>query len=69
MKLLALQSFAAGLINRFRKDEDGLALTEYLVLLALLVAGIIVAVLAYGDAIELAWNNWASWATSTLGNT
>lgn len=62
-------AYMSSLAVRFRKDEDGLALTEYLVLLALLVAGIIVAVLAYGDAIELAWNNWASWATSTLGNT
>jgi Flp pilus assembly pilin Flp len=33
-------------VARFRKDEDGIALTEYLVLLGLLVAGVIGAVIA-----------------------
>ncbi|MFD1341180.1 Flp family type IVb pilin [Litorisediminicola beolgyonensis] len=62
-------AYMSSLAVRFRKDEEGLALTEYLVLLALLVAGIIGAVTLYGEALEGAWTNWSSWATAVLGQT
>lgn len=51
---------------RFRKDEDGIALTEYLVLLGLLVAGVIAAVLLFGTELTGAWNSWASWVGSAV---
>ena len=63
MQLLALQSFAAGLINRFRKEEDGLALTEYLILLALLTAAVVAAVIAYGQGLGANWQGWATWVS------
>ena len=56
-------------VARFRKDEDGIALTEYLVLLGLLVAGVIVAVVGFGDELEAAWNSWASWIDTSIGPT
>lgn len=48
-------------IARFRKDEDGLALTEYLILLGLLTAAVIAAVLLFGTNLAAAWDAWADW--------
>jgi pilus assembly protein Flp/PilA len=48
-------------LKSFRKEEDGLALTEYLVVLGLLVGGVIVAVGAFGDALSLSWGEWTAW--------
>lgn len=45
---------------RFQRDEDGLALTEYLVLLGLLIGGIVVAVTAFGDGLDVAWTSWTN---------
>jgi len=50
-----------GLLKRFSKEEDGIALTEYLILLGLLVGGVIIAVLAFGDALALVWDSWTTW--------
>lgn len=44
----------------FAVEEDGVALTEYLILLALLVGGVIVAVTAAGDNLAAAWVTWGS---------
>lgn len=49
------------LITRFRKDEAGLALTEYLILLGLLTAAVIAAVLLFGEQLGLNWQTWAVW--------
>lgn len=49
------------LMQRFTNDEEGIALTEYLILLGLLVGGVIVAVLAFGDALSVLWNSWTTW--------
>lgn len=53
------------MINKFKHDEDGLALTEYLLLLGLLVGGVIVAVALFGTNLSGAWNNWAGFFTRT----
>lgn len=53
-------------VARFHKDEDGIALTEYLVLLGLLVAGVIAAVLLFGTELSGAWNSWASWVETSV---
>jgi len=49
------------LIARFRKDESGLALTEYLILLGLLTAAVIAAVILFGGNLGSSWNAWAVW--------
>lgn len=50
----------------FVKNEDGLALTEYLILLGLLTAGVIAAVLSIGGSLQTAWQGWASWFTANI---
>ena len=57
------------LVAKFRKEEDGLALTEYLVLLGLLVAGVIAAVVAFGQGLSGAWEAWAGWINTALRDT
>jgi pilus assembly protein Flp/PilA len=49
--------------RRFRDDEDGLALTEYLILLGLLTAAVIGAVTTFGDNLSTTWTSWAGWAS------
>lgn len=49
------------MVRAFRREEDGVALTEYLVLLALLLAGVVVAVGAAGESLTGAWENWEDW--------
>jgi pilus assembly protein Flp/PilA len=51
-------------IQRFSQEEDGIALTEYLILLGLLVGGVILAVLAFGNALSNLWNGWTAWFSS-----
>lgn len=53
-------------LDRFRKDDDGIALTEYLILLGLLTAGVIVAVGFFGDNLSTLWNDWADWSSEVL---
>lgn len=53
------------LMIKFKHDEDGLALTEYLLLLGLLVGGVIVAVTLFGTNLGNAWNSWAGFFTRT----
>lgn len=49
------------LMSDFVKDEQGLALTEYLILLGLLTAGVIISVLAIGEDLAFAWKGWETW--------
>jgi pilus assembly protein Flp/PilA len=53
-------------LQAFRKEEDGLALTEYLVLLGLLIGGVIVAVTAFGTGVSGTWQGWATWITGAV---
>ena len=56
------------LIQRIRREEDGLALTEYLILLGLLTAGVIAAVLAIGGDLATYWGEWEDFFdTAALG--
>ena len=59
--------FARDLLSRFQSDEEGLALTEYLILLGLLTAAVIVAVLAFGGQLGILWQSWADWLNSLTG--
>lgn len=50
----------------FKKDEKGIALTEYLILLGLLTAAVIAAVIAFGTNLSVAWTAWSDWIGSNL---
>lgn len=53
-------------VSAFAREEDGVALTEYLILLGLLVGGVIVSVTAAGDSLAAAWDSWGSFFSSSL---
>ena len=61
MKLI---SYVFDVQRRMRDDEDGLALTEYLILLGLLTGVVIGAVLLFGGALGANWQSWATWMSS-----
>ena len=50
-------SHVASMVRRFVKDEDGIAVTEYGILLALLAAILIIAVNAVGTEFSAWWTN------------
>ena len=50
----------------FARDEDGIALTEYLILLGLLTVAVIIAVLAVGTELGNAWARWEVWFRDEL---
>lgn len=49
------------LVARFKREDEGLALTEYLILLGLLVGGVVAAVILIGGDLNAAWESWAAW--------
>lgn len=53
-------------VRAFAREEDGVALTEYLILLALLVGGVIAAVTTAGTNLDAAWDLWATWWSTNL---
>ncbi len=61
--------YIADVIRRLRDEEEGLALTEYLVVLGLLIGGVIAAVLVFGQNLSAAWENWGTWIETNLGST
>jgi pilus assembly protein Flp/PilA len=58
---------AITMLQSFRKEEDGLALTEYLVLLGLLTAAVIAAITLLGGNIGIAFDDWADWVAANTG--
>ena len=52
-------------IRAFAVEEDGIALTEYLVLLGLLIAGVITAVTNAGGGLSAAWGKWETFWDNT----
>jgi pilus assembly protein Flp/PilA len=50
----------------FMKDEDGAALTEYLVLLGLLVGGVVAAVIAFGTQLSATWETWDDFVATLI---
>ncbi|MGO4623104.1 hypothetical protein AB4Z34_35715 [Ensifer sp. 2YAB10] len=53
-------------VRAFAREEEGVALTEYLILLGLLIGGAIVAVTAAGTNLSAAWTSWGTWWTTTV---
>lgn len=56
-----MMQFLMNTAIRFKKDEKGIALTEYLILLGLLTGAVITAVLLFGTELGIAWGSWADW--------
>ncbi|MBR9651077.1 Flp family type IVb pilin [Thalassovita aquimarina] len=52
------------LLMSFPRDERGIAFTEYLVVLALLIGGTIAAVLLFGDALSGAYLSFVGFIRS-----
>jgi pilus assembly protein Flp/PilA len=50
----------------FCQEEDGVALSEYLILLGLLVGGSLIAVELAGNNLSAAWGSWETWWTDTV---
>lgn len=48
------------------RDEDGIALTEYLALAGLLVGAVIVAVFTFGSAMSDKWESWSRFTTTLV---
>lgn len=57
--------YLMNLMTKFKRDEKGLALTEYLILLGLLTAAVITAVLLFGENLGIQWGDWAAWMRDT----
>ncbi|OHV74382.1 hypothetical protein [Ensifer sp. LCM 4579] len=53
-------------VRAFAREEDGVALTEYLILLGLLIGGVIATVTAAGTNLSDAWDAWGTWWTENL---
>ena len=49
------------MFERFRRDEEGIALTEYVMLLGLLAGAVIAAVTLFGENLSDIWDAWATW--------
>jgi pilus assembly protein Flp/PilA len=60
MIMMAIK-YGTDLVRRLRDEEDGLALTEYLILLGLLTAAVIGAVGFFGNSLGIQWQAWAVW--------
>ncbi|WP_417733471.1 Flp family type IVb pilin [Roseovarius sp.] len=59
--------YMTDLVKRFRNEEEGLALTEYMILLGLLTAVVIGAVTLYGENLGDLWQGWAEWLGTLTG--
>lgn len=55
------------ILTKLCKQEEGLALTEYLILLGLLTAAVVVAITAFGGGLEAAWTSWTTWLDTNTG--
>ncbi|WP_151611647.1 hypothetical protein [Sinorhizobium alkalisoli] len=53
-------------VRAFAREEDGVALTEYLVLLGLLIGGVVLAVTNAGTNMATVWGQWGTWWTTTV---
>lgn len=51
-------------VRAFSREEDGVALTEYLILLGLLVGGVIASVGTIGTQLGIYWGDWATYFTA-----
>ncbi len=50
----------------FVKDEEGAALTEYLVLIGLITAAAVAATILFGNTLANTFNDWSTWIGTNL---
>jgi pilus assembly protein Flp/PilA len=62
MFMIAIK-YGTSMVRRLRDEEDGLALTEYLILLGLLTAAVVGAVAIFGVNLGIQWGAWSTWLT------
>jgi len=65
--LANMSGYLSNLVKRFHSEEEGLALTEYMILLGLLTAVVIGAVTLYGENLGDLWQGWADWLGTLTG--
>jgi pilus assembly protein Flp/PilA len=51
-------------VRAFVREEDGVALSEYLILLGLLIGGVLATVQLAGTNLNAAWATWAGFFTT-----
>lgn len=56
-----LMSAAIRTVKAFRRDDSGIALVEYLILLAILSGSVVVAIFIFANNIGIQWQSWALW--------
>ena len=54
------------MVRAFSREEDGIALTEYLILLGFFAVAVIVAVTAAGGNLAQAWQSWGTFWTTEV---
>lgn len=59
----SVANYFLDVMRRMRDEEEGLALTEYLILLGLLTAVVVGAVIAFGTNLGNQWTLWSTWLT------
>ncbi|MEY4697577.1 MAG: hypothetical protein RIT14_2005 [Pseudomonadota bacterium] len=64
MMMNALFHSLAKLGNRLRRDDSGLVMTEYLILLGLLTSGVVLAVIIIGGSLGQSWAGWSDFFRS-----
>lgn len=68
--MFEMVSQALAVLRGFGKNEDGLALVEYLILLAILSGATVAAVFIFANNIGAQWALWANWfSPANLSNT
>ena len=65
--LSILTFYIKNMVLRFHSDEEGIALTEYLLLLGLLTSAVILAVIAFGDQLGTTWTAWTTFMSTRGG--
>ncbi len=55
-------------LARFCGEDRGVAVTEYVLLLSLLLAAVLIAAMAFDGAVGAAWDDWAAWVRDLMGN-
>ncbi|MEO0700855.1 MAG: hypothetical protein AAFU41_18150 [Pseudomonadota bacterium] len=50
-----------GMVNAFRHDRSGVALTEFIVVLGLLIAGLLVVSILFGQGVHSGLSLWGQW--------
>ena len=63
IKLVALLAAKA---KELKDREEGLALTEYVVVLGLVTSALVVAVVGFGGALQEVWAGWSTWIDGNL---